>query len=603
MKRVYFFAMLLFWSFFGQGYSLFAMDYDEGTLPDSPNAARYCFLQQFNDMCMIAPMINLKLLEDFLKNHGGEHGGEDDDTSLFKKLPEEKWFTRRQWFGKAYPYLIAWHRALQETTAADREWEPSEEKFVEKPKHEALYNFVKRAIEDGPTLPHFYNQDGTFFFTGKKEMKLGYFQASAAMRFAYTPYLFIDNEAMSLIKGDLAEFSTGGINLPLVRSINDKFYVFNQDSNVFDFIQNTDAINYSSEYSSGGHTSRIIEDVSILKTDKASLQDPCYASIGEMPKNSIYTFTAPKTGSLGFKEVFGVSSGEGQGVMLSDGVRTKLYASYMFGLYKMMLLRLGIDSNNEDINEDHEFFHVCQGLQMLCNQDPHRNPWSDVYFSRDNFLTYQISLLLDKDKELRDAVKATVDFSALHQWSVYKDFLKAVKNGTIYRDRDGEKPYEYDNVMKYIPGKTQALSSILLAQIRFLWYGTLNKKAYYEFTIPQNNILVRFFTRVKKMKFSQFKDQAFSKRSIGEEKLSFIDVWNRIVERLKGAFERRNWVSFDGHGWVVSFDERLIEAQKDKMNSTLSGTKLKAAHKLLDALGCVGIESSHSSFLNSFYKK
>ena len=82
---------------------------------------------------------------------------------------------------------------------------------------------------------------------------------------------------------------------------------------------------------------------------------------------------------------------------------------------------------------------------------------------------------------------------------------------------------------------------------------------------------------------------------------SFITVWHRILDAVRERSTRKYWVSFEGHGWVVILDQRLINLQKAVMYQR----KLpNLEHKLmvLNAISCVGIESSHSANLNSFYK-
>jgi hypothetical protein len=93
-----------------------------------------------------------------------------------------------------------------------------------------------------------------------------------------------------------------------------------------------------------------------------------------------------------------------------------------------------------------------------------------------------------------------------------------------------------------------------------------------------------------------------------------LDVWHEIIGRLEEQhLDKLNWTCFDGHGYLVSFDQKIINAQ------LLSMLKKVDEHNpqwgeigddtcivdidLMSKLGFTCIESWKSSDVNVFYKR
>ena len=95
--------------------------------------------------------------------------------------------------------------------------------------------------------------------------------------------------------------------------------------------------------------------------------------------------------------------------------------------------------------------------------------------------------------------------------------------------------------------------------------------------------------------FDNFKAAASETRWIGGTDLtaSFIDTWGKIRDELTSTYPGKNWISFDGHGWVASFNEGLIERQRN-----MPGVD----QELLKQLGVAIIDSWLGTQLNVFYK-
>ena len=121
---------------------------------------KYIFHTQFNDLCMIAPMLNLPLVEQLEKK--------DYDI---KKLSA---YTRREWFVLNFRPLYIWHQAFHDAVN------------VEGKKKQNLVAFLNEAIARGPVMPNYLNVKLEFAFHG----------ISGAMQIGTMPYFFSHYQAL-----------------------------------------------------------------------------------------------------------------------------------------------------------------------------------------------------------------------------------------------------------------------------------------------------------------------------------------------------------------------------------------------------------------------
>lgn len=575
-------------------------------------SGRYLFLQQINDMCMIAPMINLKKLEYLLDKYSTQEDTQNL-ASWLKRIPKSEWFSKRQWFGLAHPYLIAWHGGFDGVNY----YYNFNSLNNETPKAPALRKYCEQALTKAPITPHFYNQNGQFlfhaqFWFGKakkerfREKLLGvpHIDLASFRNFAYTPYFFIDRQAMlelKLYKISEELVPRGGLLIPIGQDANNDYWFFNNQSKFFE------------------------------KTDLLKLNENLESF--DVPDKNAYSYLLGHK-LLGFDAVFlnlRYARGFYDPEKSSYDENTNSFFPYMNGLYKMMLLSLGLDENNNDLKADDTHYTVYKELERISNEKEDINPWSKKYFNKENFLQYHLAEIFKQNKELFEQLKQTIDFSDLKAWKLYTKFLDGTakqdgsRQAQIFRSRNKEKTqgtdaYVYEDVLKYIPGPEQEIACILMNYIRLLWYGTLSEKAFYNFTVPLamttgsafvNEVFIAnlqsLFTNFTRWRWTDFVEGAYQKQTVtldsGSKDVSFLDTWKEIIEALKNRSNRLNWVSFDHHGWVISFDKRLVDLQKDAMRSDRTLDDLDKKLQLLDNLGCTGIESSHSSLFNSFYKQ
>jgi hypothetical protein len=175
---------------------------------------------------------------------------------------------------------------------------------------------------------------------------------------------------------------------------------------------------------------------------------------------------------------------------------------------KIMFLTLGIDADNNVITEGHPQYEVHQELVKLVSDK--ENVWNSNNFNKDMLLQFQIAEMFKKDPNLYEAAKQVVD-STIGLWKNYKN----LKGGKYYN---------------------------------------------------QNKENAKLFHRYIKKKLTSQKTIRYPDHSplsgYRPGKASFMDVWSEIKVQLKGQTKRLDFISFDDHGWVISFDPAVIEEQR-----------------------------------------
>ena len=504
-------------------------------------------------------MVNLKRLEYLLEKYGQQilnRDEQDREFYDFSRIPWSEWHSMREWLGLNYKFESTWYKSF---------YKVNEQKPDGQPLLPAFKKFCDEAVEKGPTLPNFYDENGKILFSG----------LSGAASISEVPIFFVDNKAILenepgfdyLLNMVLKYYTYDSLKVALVRE--------SEEESAPKTIYNPKLGEYE-----------------VLRSlDSATLASPAFSSLP-------YEFaTWGNLSMLGFKDL---ALYPWSAYFIKNG---KTYHNYLSGICKLMLLRLGLDTNNNDIGIGDSLRPVLDDMQnkMFIEKD---NPWKNNFFSKDKFLQYQIADIFKKNDSLFQKAKEVADFSSLFKpVKVYSTFINDVKAGKIYR-KDKQK-YVYDEIEKFISGEEQNLAYIFTNIIRLLWYTSLDVNTFYDETLPKKDM------RKLGLDWSidLYKKDAFKQTEKGD---SFISVWNEIVTKLK-ALPRKTWISFDGHGWLVSFDSRIINAQVKHLEEVerslkSEGTFLvdgdpKVDIALLKSLGCTGIDSWKSAPLYSFYKR
>jgi hypothetical protein len=503
----------------------------------------------------MSPIINLTILEK-VKEKGKDVLGK-------YKFNELKAYTRREWFGQESHYFYTWHKAFAKLN------DPEEQK-----NYPNLMNYLKAGIQNGPILPHFYNEKGQNAFRGFLGL----------IEFGELPFFMIDVETLDQTKfplycteidfHDMMSKENLGFKPPIVRE-GDKYLIFNNDSKTYEDISNFPWIKIQEKE----NEKRIVFDY-----NQITEQDKIKYSIPD-PDKEVALRGAQ---GLGFDEI-AVFANLGTGIKIEDG---HSYVPYQMSLMKIMFLTLGIDADNNVITEGHPQYEVHQELVKLVSDK--ENVWNSNNFNKDMLLQFQIAEMFKKDPNLYEAAKQVVD-STIGLWKNYKN----LKGGKYY-NQNKEKIGGSKKIEDYILGDEQALAYYFMQQLRIMWYSSANPEVLMKaLEIDFNFFPAKLFHRYIKKKLTSQKTIRYPDHSplsgYRPGKASFMDVWSEIKVQLKGQTKRLDFISFDDHGWVISFDPAVIEEQRQ--SPTLHDPQF------MEEMGFAGIESWLSSELNLWYKK
>lgn len=524
--------------------------------------AAYPFAQQFNATCLMVPVINIKILHDA-----------KEVQYDFSKLPH---YQRVQWLGILHPNEIAWFKPFSKINYYYSDPLNNDEK--------ALKQYLDEGIAHGPVLPHFYDKNGNFPFGG---MFKG---TDEVLKFLSLPATLVDFNAaermnlkiiLNLVDIAKAVNISGfrpSLVLPVLQEKTDKenniIRIFNEKTMQYEPQKMDSFISSSFKVT---NAKNIEEDHHWLNLHK-----------NDDPQNllafSMGTYSTP---------VFGIYTSVGVYVYLGQGYQPtfeKCYAPFNQGVYKMMLLTLGVGHENEVLaingkptkNKDtYGELSTIVALQNICNEDQY-HPWNGAWFHKEEFLPYVIAEILKNNDKLANQLKQTINFK-LNGWDQYQKLIQ----GDYYNQ--AKEQMTLKSIGKFIPGEEQVLAYLLMESVRFLWYGSHNPEVFYNWTIPKIPLI---------WSFDQFKTAAQKKKIIKNgmrTEASFLDTWRDICTQLFIQDKRRNWISFDGHGWVISFVPEIIKKERALSNKFYDAT-------LNEQLGFAGIESILTDELFLFYK-
>lgn len=558
------------------------MEHDSIAQPQKAES-RYFFHQQINDMCMIAPMLNLKLLE-LTKN--------EDGTYDFEKLFA---YSRREWIALNMPYLLKWHGIIE---SLNHPW--GKEKYPD------LINFVEAAKKYGPVFPHFYDKKGNSLISnGIGDVFSGTLQA---------PYLLIDFDGVKRFKFTVfgwPSFSMGdlgpglGLFLPVFKEKNKNYFQIPSVTGVYPY-QKVDFEPFQLSYTNN------LPDLSMFTDER-------YQSV-----NTLTDLLVEKANFLGFDQVL-KTKGTARGYLgsaieyqlrlerselqqsLKDAVKQSEFLTFALGLYKLMLLSLGITEYPVTyadfiINEQEQTLIAEQekNIQQIVSnavinihdyveQDP-QNPWHSTYFSKEIFLQHAIAEILKENKDLYDEAKVVNDFY-FPVWGTYNKYLGLMAQGECFNAANER---YYANLAKYfLPSEEYVMAYGLTQNAWYLAIGAINSAAFYK---ALTNDTGYFRGMMVGTLWSLFKNRAYEIKNLPETDifLSYMDVWKKIATKVCEKYGRKNWISFSGHGLIISFDEQLIGKQRAIGNEDAV---------LFNDLGFTIIDSWLATELNTFYKK
>lgn len=536
----------------------------------------YAFAQQFNNSCHLSPIKNLERLQ-LLREKGY-------DLSALGA------YSRRQWLGEDQEMLTSWNQAIGAITSKEGQM-----------KYKDLYEYITSGISEGPVMPNFYDEKGKPAFSGVKGL----------LEFKEMPIFLINvdelQKAVVPILGGIKTINLGeefkpsdlGVKMGIVK---DKgvYKAYNTESKAFDPISQIPGV----EITQDDKGTVITIDPNIEEALRKKYQLPNETLI-RMYKNE----------GLGFEEI-------GQIDELAAGLEYggHRYVPYLTSLLKLMMLSSGVGSDNRTIDENHPEYKIFSQLRAVMETVP--NLWTDL--DKNSMMQYHMAEIFKEDPYLKAAAEQTCDLYV----GVFKNYKKMVKGA--FRNAPPGADNSSDGVMKhkgklgldYLPGSEQMLSYAFNLRLRWLWYGMQNPKVICKacgINLPGsiakiiNFGLRRLAYRKHKIDYSKVEGQGGGLQH--SQKMSYVEVWQairaKLMERMQKLSEetgepvRTDFVSFDDHGWVMSFDPVLQSMQDEKLakkQSSLGKGTILDDIKVSHDLGFAGIESWWGSDMPTFYK-
>lgn len=233
---------------------------------------------------------------------------------------------------------------------------------------------------------------------------------------------------------------------------------------------------------------------------------------------------------------------------------------YNFGLYKLMLMALKVTKNNDIVTEydiDEESMEILEFHKIMNSID---NPWKAI--DPEYFLEFRIARLFKDDTSIKNDAPSVVDvfFKSFGFYKEASDNLKLKQK------------------MQDLPGKEQMLSYCFCQSLRKIYAACISENAF--------STVLEIDQSAPIEDWRQMFVESYRRKS--ESGKSYQDVWNNIKKKLQ-IVDNMDFVTFDGHGAVLSFDTRALGAQKFQYRDTAQD------------LGFVVIDSGYASGMKPFY--
>lgn len=524
--------------------------YNSGDKSLQNRVNQFYFSQQMNEGCHLISFINLRALQALDSNN----------FDLSNLTP----MTRRQWLGENQRQLQSWNVALAEALSPEN-----------KQKYPALHEFVQQALVESPTNPNFYEPSTERSFDG----------ISGIFNMSQVPFFFSDftriqdlsfhlGGCINLNARDLVDRSLVQLHMPLVKDREGQYLIYKRSTKEYCSI---DDLNWLS-----------VEGDGRVSIEYNQMQEADYEEYS-IPKQQDYKIQMIAKNILGFKEVAVVKDLPHQ---IQD-VNGHAFYPYQMGLFKLIALTMGIDENNEPINEGHPLYNLTQELQNIMGASVD-NPWCGI--QKKQLLQYHLAAIFKAHPDLYELASKTV--SVIHNgWANYQKMMA----GGFYRE-DGSQ-YTPEQVQKYLPGKEQALAYYFTQNLRYLWY--FSQAPIGIFKTPTGKGVIK--TQMSKAFYSKLKKGATKVHTIERAEddrgdsiqTSFMEVWKNLLailqQKVVSGQMDEHVVSFDEHGWVFSVNPSVVQ---------MTASQPEAYDpELLASLGFGGVESfSSSSFGSVWYK-
>lgn len=476
--------------------------------------SKFIVYQQQGPTCPYIPFVNLEKVEQIRKRENGKIVFKDSD--FVTKFQSYAWF---------FPRI----RTLDQTYENLRQAKG------------AYFRYEEELREKGVKKTERYNNKGVVI------EKIDFWSTDQARRGSYTPYnIKIEKKENLWSERRWIPF--------LYSEKKDQLYFYDVESSKTILIEkNEDNKLGENNYTNGS--------IYIIKEKQYNLES--YKFTNEIlfklniKKEEIEKFRVQpiQLPILGFKY--------GYYIQPSSEDKYNLEHFYDVGTYQHMFFACGVNRNNESFTNESKEWAAYEEFHMEMTKTP-LNPWKTI--DKEVFFEYHLTNIFKNNKDLKEAAMESVNF--------YNNCWKFYQESFDLYDAPKEPRIKFSDKQEFLPGEDQMLAYLFSSQLRFVWAASIGNEAVIEIEELEEelgktttNLLKKFesFPIVPSAK-KIIKAAEDPKYGIKGSNYSFLDTWEKIkFEFLKHRKEensdRLDYVSFSGHGCVISFDEDLIKLQ------------------------------------------
>ena len=503
--------------------------------------ARYCFAQQRDNSCHMLPFINLHILKN-IRARAQQHREKPFDLSH-----QAPWYTKREWIAQTYLWTSNWERAIKSLAAYRAENLP-------------FLRWQKDQLDNGIIMGQMYTDEGKNYYDH-------FFPLVRYLRIALTPFTFTATDFLSEYEKELVEMDFYK-TLPIFRNKQYDLICYNPETKVYETL--TPLPNTT-------HDLVIDYDFSCYNLHTNTWEYYDFASQAQreyfnLPNNCKLKSTDTREGIMGFEH--------GYGYLFAP--KSSLEHSYYYSsAFTLILLALGVDRNNQTITEAHPMYGAYLSMQAAMQSVPN-NPWALETFTKENLLEYHITNAIKASPTLKAQMIDTIDVM-LPSWKSYEALE------TLYDSPDKETRSKLSDKKEYLCDEDQMLAYKFSQCARFLWAAAQGDDAFCAVLEidPRFKLLFKLPGMPSPSKLVR---NAYQPKECG---LSFIEVWQRLLQFLWMMGMPREVASYSSHGTLMSFEEDFLTLQEDH------GPKHAS---VMRDLGFAIVDSYYGEELDAFYR-
>lgn len=235
---------------------------------------------------------------------------------------------------------------------------------------------------------------------------------------------------------------------------------------------------------------------------------------------------------------------------------------YEVGAYQHILFACGVDQNNDPIAPESFEWHAYQDFKTVMDEDLF-NPWANI--DKNDLFEYHLTNIFKNNSKLKHMAMESVDFYN-NPWKFYQESFN-------FYDNPMSPKIKFSYKQKFLPGEDQMLAYFFSSQLRSIWAASIGIDALCEIWELNEELGESAVTALRLFSFlpgvpsvSEIVQEASAQKySDDQGKYSFLDVWDNIrdcfLKTVSSPLGKIDFVTFSGHGCVISFDPDLVKIQ------------------------------------------